>query len=403
MGESGPRGPREQNGQMIDVKPHVDHRGPWIGPWTSDPSHPTTAKTAPGALRVASGAALFAVCNCVAVALYRRGGASVISLFVIRSPVVFLANGTLVYLREGRESAIDVLLLRTGSREATRLALLQSLFKSASQLLVCIAFVFLTYADAFTVFKGVSTISTVLIARVVLGRGESIALHELASGFLILTGIILIAQPPALFGHPSPPPPPPTPPPPLATPFVSSVAPEWAPRATAGLALAALSGCFSSGQATLMRLLSRAGGPHDGCTPPAMLFSFMTAVFFVWFGGVHLACRLGDLSERPAWRWSAFTWPSGAADWALVGVNCACNPTAWLLTAAGYQDTRAGTVAFLQLTELPWVYLLDTLLLDEPTNAMATLGCAAIFSGALSVLWSETRENRNGEASKSNN
>ena len=47
------------------------------------------ASCSPGSLRIAAGAALFACTNAAATALYRRGGASVVSLYVIRSPIVY--------------------------------------------------------------------------------------------------------------------------------------------------------------------------------------------------------------------------------------------------------------------------------------------------------------------------
>ena len=118
------------------------------------------ASCSPGALRVATGAALFAITNAVATALYRRGGASVVSLYVIRSPIVYVANVAIVALQEGTLAASNVLLLRTGSATATRLALTRSLLNSLKQILLSVAFVYLTYADAFTVFKGVGVLST---------------------------------------------------------------------------------------------------------------------------------------------------------------------------------------------------------------------------------------------------
>ena len=105
------------------------------------------ASCSPGALRVATGAALFACTNAAATALYRRGGASVVSLYVIRSPIVFVANVAIVALQEGTLAATNVLLLRTGSATATRLALTRSLLNSLKQILLSVAFVYLTYAD----------------------------------------------------------------------------------------------------------------------------------------------------------------------------------------------------------------------------------------------------------------
>ena len=42
-------------------------------------------------------------------------------------------------------------------------------------------------------------------------------------------------------------------------------------------------------------------------------------------------------------------------------------------------------VAFLQLTELPWVYLLDVLALGEPTSLLAGLGSAVVFVAAVAA------------------
>ena len=115
--------------------------------WMIEPPS-QAASCSPGALRVATGAALFAITNAVATALYRRGGASVVSLYVIRSPIVYVANVAIVALQEGTPAASNVLLLRTGSATATRLALTRSLLNSLKQILLSVAFVYLTCAQA---------------------------------------------------------------------------------------------------------------------------------------------------------------------------------------------------------------------------------------------------------------
>ena len=48
-----------------------------------------------------------------------------------------------------------MLLLRTGSATASQLAVARSALNSLKQIMLSVAFVYLTYADAFTVFKGV--------------------------------------------------------------------------------------------------------------------------------------------------------------------------------------------------------------------------------------------------------
>ena len=345
---------------------------------------PPPARCTPGAARVATGAALFAVVNAAATALYRRGGASVVSLYVIRSPAVYLINAALVAVQDGRTAAVAVLLLRTGSEKASRLALTRSMLKSTAQFLLSVALFYATYSDAFTVFKGVSVLSTLLVARVLLGTGERLSARELGCGVLILCGIALIAQPAAIFGSALPLPPSPPPPPPLSSTTTAHGA-EWVPRAGAGLAVAAVSGVLSAVSGSLVRMLSVTGGPHDGHATPALLLSFLTATMFAFFGSLHLGTRFSGLADVEGWQWGAWLWPADATDWALIALNSACTIGAHLATAAGYRDTRAGVVAFLQLTEMPWVYVLSAGVLGEPTTVLATAGSTVVFVGALAA------------------
>ena len=69
----------------------------------------------------------------------------------------------------------------------------------------------------------------------------------------------------------------------------------------------------------------------------------------------------------------------------LIGLHCVGVLAAQLVTAAGYATTRAGIAAFLQMTELAWVYLLDITALHEPTSLCATLGSAIVFLAALAA------------------
>ena len=325
-----------------------------------------------GTFRVALGAALFAATNAAATALFRRGGASVVSLYILRSPLIYLANAGIVALRgseDGRTTVANVMWLRTGSPVASRLAMLRSFLNSTKAVLLGVGFVFLTYADAFVVFKGVGVFGTIIVARCMLGRGERLSPRELACGALVLVGILLIVEAPSVA---------------LST-AAASHRKVWEPRRGAGVVLVAVAGLLSAFSGTLMRHLSEAGGPHDGHTPPAMLLSYLTVMMFVVFGGVAAIGAATGLAAQPAWSWSALLWPQTATDWALVGTNCACTIGAHLATASGYSTTRAGIVAFLQLTEIPWVYLLDVLVLDEATSTLKSVGSAVVFASAVAV------------------
>ena len=56
-----------------------------------------------------------------------------------------------------------------------------------------------------------------------------------------------------------------------------------------------------------------------------------------------------------------------------------------LLKNASGDGIRTELVAFLQLTELPWVYLIDITALGEPTSALATAGSALVFASAVAA------------------
>ena len=372
-----------------------------------------------GTFRVALGAAFFAATNAAATALYRRNGSTVVSLYIIRSPIIYLANVLLVSTlnqhtttnnNEGsdhprQETAIDVLLLRTGSHEASKLALLRSFLNSIKAVLLSVGFVFLTYADAFVIFKGVAVCGTIIVARKLLGGNEKLLPQELLCGIFVAIGILLIAPPTSLssvFDSES-----------ESSPSSSrsllrrlvegyqterilaededDSGPDWVPRQTAGVALVVSAGLLSAFSGTLMRLLSESAGPHKAT--PSMLLSYLMVLFFIVNGFVAIVIGplvIGyeadhDGGDPSAWAWTRFIWPQDKIDWALVATNCSCTLAAHLATAAGYQTTRAGIVAFLQLTEIPWVYLLDVLALGESTTTMKSMGSAIVFVSAVAV------------------
>ena len=130
---------------------------------------------------------LFAAANAVAKALYMRGH-TLVSVFLARCLVVYLVNGAIVACREGGACARRVLLLRTGRRHSTQLAALRGLVGAATGLGLNLSFVFLTLADAFTVFKGVDLLGTCALGRLALGEEPS--RRELGSGLLTLLGLL---------------------------------------------------------------------------------------------------------------------------------------------------------------------------------------------------------------------
>lgn len=318
--------------------------------------------SAKGPILVATGAALFACTNAASTAFYRRGG-TIITVYLIRCVVVYIANGITAAICEGKDVGRRVMLLQSGQSASSKFAYVRGLLGSAQALGLNIALVFVTFADAFTIFKGIDSVSTVLIARALLDSGERLALRELACGALTLAGVVLIAQPPLLFGA------------------------SAAAHANAfALAIAALAGSLSAGFSVITRVLSKVGGSHAAHLSPAMLLSHKLLVMFSFFAAVGLIGWATGLAEQPGFGWMRFDVPTDGVDWCILALHCALTLGAQLSLAAGYATTRAGIGGFLQLTELAWVYVIDISILSEPTNLFASLGTALVFGSALGVL-----------------
>ena len=298
--------------------------------------NPAASFCATGPLLVTLGAALFAVTNAASTGLYRRGGAGV-TLYLIRAVVVYAANGALTCARDGRTEACRVLQLRTGRVETSRLAVGRGLVTAAMALLLNLAFLLLTFNDAFTVFKGVDMLATVVLSRALLGASERLSPAELACGMLTLSGIVLVAQPSMLAvsrdgaaaastaagaaaaGAAA------------GTEAVVSVAGVSAAGvegvvgvSAAGVVVAAMAGVLSACSGVSTRALSAREGPHAGHAPPAMLLSYLLVTMGACFGAIAIGAHASHLDASPRWSWTALAWPNTSVDWALICVHCSC-------------------------------------------------------------------------------
>ena len=99
-----------------------------------------------GALRgpflVTLGAFIFAGANAAATGIYRRGG-TIATTFLLRCVVVYIFNGAVVYLRQGRTEAVRVLLLRTGRKRSSLMAGARALTGAFMGVLLNLSFVLL--------------------------------------------------------------------------------------------------------------------------------------------------------------------------------------------------------------------------------------------------------------------
>ena len=321
-------------------------------------------RCATGSVLILSGAFVFASANAAVTASFRRGFVTIVTAYLIRCVAVYAANIALVALRDGGRTAANVALLRIERPDSARKSLARAISGSLMGVFLNWSFVLLTFADSFTIFKGVDTIATVVFARLSLGTAERLTARELLCGASTFLGILMIAQPPMLFGA-------------LATPR------DVRPVTANGLALAVVAGALSAGNSVLTRVLTRAGGPHE--VAPAMLLSHLLVVGFCLFASLSLAGEASGVAEAAGWEWLRFRPPSDATDAALLATYSAGVLAAQLLMAEGYQTTRAGIGAFLALTELGFVFALDALVLREPTSWLAAAGTAVVFAGATGV------------------
>ena len=148
-----------------------------------------------GCVLISIGAFFYATTNAASTGLFRRGG-TVVTLYLVRAVVVFTANALIAAVRDGRAEAGRVLRLRTGRTATTWMVTMRSLITTAMALLLNLSFLYLTYNDAFTIFKGVDMLTTALLTAG--SSSERLSPAELACGALTLCGIVLVAQPPML-------------------------------------------------------------------------------------------------------------------------------------------------------------------------------------------------------------
>lgn len=302
---------------------------------------------------------MFASANASAKALYTHGAVNVISIFLLRSLVVYLMNAALVVAGIGgapRSDVVGVLLLRAGSRRTHMLTLMRSLLGAGGIVTLNISFAaFLTFADAFAIFLGLATMLSILGARFLLGASERASWRTLVGGIATVMGIVFVTQPSAIFG-----------------------AVDAEPPSVVGVAVAVAAAVLLTGFSLLTRLLSRTGPAATALVSPALLLSYYMVVLGCCASAAMVGARLLPGETPP---WARLVLPTCAMDWACYFGYCAFILGGQLLNAFGMGRTLAGAGAILMATELPFAYLVDVLVLQEPTNAFASVGAAVVFVG----------------------
>ena len=265
-----------------------------------------------------------------------------------------------------------MLTLRTGKLASNRMALLRGLVGAMTGIGLNLSFVFLTFADGFTVFKG---------ARC------SAAPSAPASSASASTGASSAFCCPRASASSS------------SRSRRSSLAPpraaaRWQRGArgerAAGIGAATFSGLCDAGFTLLTRQLSREGRPLGAVSPALLLSYFMAATFgcvlvvgvVATATGLYLTDGFGWARLQGVTRHTPEPWDLGEPPLlllALLLLYCVGILSGQLAMARGMATTRAGVGAILQVSEIAFAFVLDVVFLGERTNALAAGGTAIVF------------------------
>ena len=296
------------------------------------PSRATQAESIRGPALVVLSAVLYAIGNVFSKSLYNHH-MSQVSVFLFRAIITYFLNAGIAEVG-GSESGRQVLLLRTPTRRAAVLAFARGCAGFGQVMLLNLSFdLAVSVADAFALKEALGTIMTVLVARLLLGTEEKLSWREILGVVAVLGGLLLIAQPPFLFG-------------PLRIATVNSPKTATLPR-WAGFIMLVGGAMFQSAQNLLTRVLSRAGGEHT-VTPATLLSYYMVALGLCSLIAAVLARDDGKATKH----WARFTMPRAAVDLLLLAGVVGAGTCGQLAVAAGARTTTASKVALLAINEL---------------------------------------------------
>lgn len=332
---------------------------------------------ASGPTLVIVSAVLYAVGNVFNKSCYRRG-LSQVTVFLFRAVLCYLLNASIAQL-SGAQSAASVLLLRTPTRRSAVLAFLRGCAGFGQVMLLNLSFdLAISFADAFAIKEALGTLMTLAVARLVLGADEQLHLREKAGVAAVLAGLLLIAQPPSIFG-------------PMsfkgaalaAKPLASATLPRWA-----GFVMLVFGAAFQGVQNVLTRMLSKSGSAL-AVTPATLLSYYMVALGLCSSVASLFAHTYrhpyGHGSTKRNWAWARLTPPSAWVDWVLLVAIVVVGTFGQLAVASGARTTTASKVALLAINELAFAYVLGVTVLNEPTSVLSTIGTAVVFAGSALV------------------
>jgi drug/metabolite transporter (DMT)-like permease len=204
----------------------------------------------------------------------------------------------------------------------------------------------LTFADAFALFFGTSTVMAQGLARVFLK--ERLKWNVICGALLCIAGIVFVTKPRALFYGA----------------YKSDTATGNEPSAL-GVGLLVLAGIGHASFVILARDLRERA-------PTSLLHGYMSVQFA--FTGVAI-CFVLPASEAQ--------FPHTIKLWALLCTYVACMVVALLLSARGAAKINAGLCSVLGSTEVFFAFFAQATILGTPVDALSLGGAGIIFVGAV--------------------
>ena len=324
-----------------------------------------------GAVLTVSSALIFALGNSCTVVLGNEGVSSWVILFlrgaissVLNLAVVFKLRGKTGLLRMLRGEGEPKLMQTSETAAATTPQVtlhtaartirngygiyLRGLFGTVSTCIILYVFSsgLLTFADAFALFFGTSTIMAQVLARVFLK--ERLKWNVVCGALLCIAGIVFVTKPRALF--------------PGAYEGENATINE--PSAF-GIVLLVIAGIGHASYVILARDLRERA-------PTSLLHGYMSVQLA--FTGVAICFVLPESESR---------FPHTAKLWALLCTYVACMVIALLLSARGSAKIDAGLCSVLGSTEVFFAFFAQATILGTRVDVLSLGGAGIIFVGAV--------------------
>jgi drug/metabolite transporter (DMT)-like permease len=205
---------------------------------------------------------------------------------------------------------------------------------------------FMTFSDAFAIFLGLVTVFSNVLAAFVLR--EHVHIATLVGGAVCILGIVLVAQPPFIFGHKDP--------------STSHLYPT-----VTGLVLLSVAALFCSTAILFTRAL-------NGRAPQSLLHGFMSVMGLEGLAAITVV----HLSS---------TFPHTWGHWTYAILYIVCGQVGQYLSAAGFKYENMSVGSVLANMEMGFAFLIDAVMIHEHVTWVSVFGAVIIFAGGAIVAF----------------